>query len=422
MARSGRNDLQAWDRSAIGRMAGSRLLVLSVLAFLAAVFPALAQPQQQQFHNPFSDLLRLFSPSAPSQQPAAPAAPRPARKRPPPAAAATVSDRPVVPKVEPTVFVTVIGDSLAENLAAGLTDAFEDNPEVQVSRRTRTSSGLVRDDFFDWRRTAREIASGPDRITHAVVMLGSNDRQPLRDASGAVLDPFSEAWRAAYAARVGEVVAAFSEKQIPVVWVGMPVMENARFAADMLALNEISRNAAEKAGATYVDMWEPFLDAQNKYSATGPDVNGDMARLRSSDGIHFTKAGARKAAHFVEIDLKRGLDERPPASVVTIPTETMDPASGDPALQPGGVERIIDEIARRGIDGDPVVVTIPVKPPAGPVIQLTGVEPTPGAALMQRLPMRSFTEAGRIAEEVLVDGKTPEPKPGRADDFRWPPK
>jgi hypothetical protein len=395
------------------------LAVWSVLAVLSAV-PALAQQPQQQFHNPFSDLLRLFSPSQPAPQ-ALPSTPKPVRKR-PPAPAATVSDRPAVPKVEPTVFVTVIGDSLAENLAAGLTDAFEDNPEVQVSRRTRTSSGLVRDDFYDWRKSAREIAASPEKITNIVIMLGSNDRQPLRDGTGAVLDPFTDAWRAAYAGRVGDVVAAFREKQIPVVWVGMPVMENARFAADMLALNEIARGAAEKAGATYVDMWEPFVDAQNKYAATGPDMNGDMARLRASDGMHFTKAGARKAAHFVEIELKRGLEDRPPASVVTIPTETMDPASGDPALQPGGIERIIDEIARRGIDGDPVVVTIPVKPPAGPVVQLTGVEPTPGGALMQRLPMQSFTEAGRLAEDVLVQGKTPEPKPGRADDFRWPPK
>jgi hypothetical protein len=400
-----------------------RMLALALPLFAAlAATPADAQQPRQQFHNPFSDLLRLFSPAPPPPQQTAPAVRKPARKRPPPAPAATVSDRPAVPKAEPTVFVTVLGDSLAENLAAGLTAAFEDNPEVQVSRRTRSSSGLVRDDFYDWRKSAREIAAEPERITNVVVMLGSNDRQPMRDDGGAVLEPFTEAWRAAYAERVSGVVTAFREKQIPVVWVGMPVMENARFAADMLALNEISRSAAEKAGATYVDMWEPFLDAQNKYAATGPDVNGDMARLRASDGMHFTRAGARKAAHFVEIELKRGLEERPPASVVTIPTETMDPASGDPALQPGGVERIIDEIARRGIDGDPVVVTIPVKPPAGPVIQLTGVEPTPGGTLMQRLPLRSFTEPGRLAEEVLVQGRTPEPKPGRADDFRWPAK
>jgi len=31
-------------------------------------------------------------------------------------------------------------------------------------------------------------------------------------------------------------------------------------------------------------------------------------------------------------------------------------------------------------------------------------------------------EAGPIAERALRDGVAPDPKPGRADDFTWPPK
>ena len=45
----------------------------------------------------------------------------------------------------------------------------------------------------------------------------------------------------------------------------------------------------------------------------GPDFEGQMRILRSGDGVHFTKFGARKLAHYVERELRRVLGTTPVA-------------------------------------------------------------------------------------------------------------
>ncbi|WP_406854823.1 SGNH family hydrolase [Alsobacter sp. KACC 23698] len=402
----------------------ARLFVLVALA--AAALPGAVPEARAQPDDRFP--LQFTPQMAPSRQqfrrvrPTPPPAPRAERRRAPPPAAATmvIRDAPEKPAIEPTAFVMVFGDVMAELVANGLADAFDDNPDVRVSKRTVSSSGLVRDDFFDWRKTMREMLAS-EKITHAVVVLGSNDRQTLKDASGTALEPMSDAWKEAYAGRVEEIGRAFADKNVPLFWVGMPIMESPRFTADMVALNEIFRSAARKTGAIYIDLFEPFADAKNRYSSFGPDLAGDTVKLRTSDGVHFTKAGARKAAHFIEVEIRRSLDQRAPAIVAVPGADPDDPASHDPSLQPGGVERAIDQAVLRGLDGlPPAPLTIPQRPVAGPILPLTGPESAQGGALVAGVSRKPSTEAGQLVERALLRGQVPDPKPGRADDFRWP--
>ena len=220
------------------------------------------------------------------------------------------------PAVAPTYFVAVLGDSLGQMLAQGLSEAFENRPEVAILRKAKENSGLVRDDFFDWTKATRDMLASGEKIDFAVMLIGSNDRQPLRDANGSY-EPRSPEWQAAYTQRIETIAAMFRDKKIPLVWVGLPILRSERLSADALAFNEFYRAYAEKSGATYIDIWEAFADEAGQYSAFGPDINGQTVRLRAADGIHFTKAGARKLAHFVEPEIRRNLDEVQPNTAPT---------------------------------------------------------------------------------------------------------
>ena len=81
-------------------------------------------------------------------------------------------------------------------------------------------------------------------------------------------------------------------------------MKDDRFSADVLSLNETVRAAVQSAGGAFVDIWAGFVDDKNAYVASGPDVDGKVTRLRASNGVNFTEAGGRKAAHFAEAELK----------------------------------------------------------------------------------------------------------------------
>jgi hypothetical protein len=176
-----------------------------------------------------------------------------------------------------------------------------------------------------------------------------------------------------------------------------------------MAFNEFYRASAEKSGAKYIDIWEAFADEAGQYSAIGPDVNGQTVRLRAGDGIHFTKAGARKLAHFVEPEIRRKLDE-----VLPNTAPTPNPAN---VPNPDGTETPPSVSALPGSEVPPAP-----KPVAGPILPLTGPVLAPGGELATRTTTAGTANnaARTLIEQTLQQGRPLAPKPGRADDFSWP--
>ncbi|MBI1868835.1 MAG: DUF459 domain-containing protein [Methylocystis sp.] len=317
------------------------------------------------------------------------------------------------PPVEPSFVVAVIGDSLGQMLADGLDEAFEAKPELRVLHKAKESSGLVRDDFYDWPKAVRELLASNQRIDMALMMIGSNDRQALRDGSQ-THEALSPRWRELYAARVDAIRAVFKEKKIPLVWVGLPVMKNERFSADMAQFNEIYRDRAAHDGGVYLDLWEAFADERNQYDAFGPDLNGHIVKLRSADGVHFTDAGARKLAHFVEGDIRRASEAaRPP------PSESVNlGAPGGAGAAHGGAEQLPTSPSQ-------AAPPLPERPAIGRVQSLTAPMTPPSEELARRgkatpSPEPNAAAARALVEHIFVEGRAPPPQPGRADDFSWP--
>src|SRR4029077_505929 len=97
-----------------------------------------------------------------------------------------------------------------------------------------------------------------------------------------------------------------------------------------------------------VDIWDGFVDENGNFVNQGPDFEGQTRRLRAGDGVHFTKAGARKLAHYVEREIRRVMLARgaPAATPVLTEKEVPPPVAGRPGA--------------------------PARPVAGPVVPLTG--------------------------------------------------
>jgi hypothetical protein len=299
----------------------------------------------------------------------------------------------------PSFFVAVIGDSEASRLASGLDEAFGDDSRVAIVDKAKDDSGLVRDDFFDWRQEVKNLLEGPQHYDLVVIQIGVNDNQRMRVDADHQFDPLSKPFNEAYAKRVDEIANAFREKNIPLVWVGLPIMRSPSLSNAALALNDIDRQYATAAGARFVDLWEAFSDVNSAYKANGPDVNGVIVRLRGPDGIHFNDAGARKAAHFVEPEIKRVLEAK------LQPPETPAPASTAPENPTAS--------AVPGSSPEPEAPKAPAPPPekplAGKVTPLSDPVVSPGGALVS---LPGVAAAARPAASPA--------QPGRADDFSWP--
>jgi hypothetical protein len=201
-----------------------------------------------------------------------------------------------------------------------------------------------------------------------------------------------ERWVELYTKKIEEMIGVMKSKGVPVLWVGLPAVRGAKATADMLFLDSLYRDAAGKAGITYVDVWDGFVDEAGRFLQQGPDFEGQIRRLRSYDGVYFTRPGARKLAHYVEREINRLLAAR--SAPIALPTE---PATPDANALPG-------QPAPR--------------PLAGPILPL--VASSVGTDQLLGGPGSRPAAVDALAARTLVKGEPLAPPAGRADDFVWP--
>ena len=214
-------------------------------------------------------------------------------------AAQKTTSKPVAPKIvkaEDAGKILVIGDFMAGSLAKGLTSRISDNAYSVVVNQTVPSSGIVREDQRNWATALPELIAEHKPVA-IIVLLGMNDRQQFRLDTGR-LEKLSNEWLALYNTRVAAIANVIRDSNVPGVWVGLPPVRSTAMNTDYLVLNEIFRNKAEAAGINYVDVWDGFTNAEGKFVSAGPDVNGQIVRLRTSKGVSMTKAGREKLAFF----------------------------------------------------------------------------------------------------------------------------
>jgi uncharacterized protein len=293
----------------------------------------------------------------------------------------------VVEKSPTAKVVLVIGDFMAGGLAEGLTEVYVQNPDVRVIERSKGSSGFARPDFHNWPEEIKTLIE-TEKPALVAVMIGSNDRQEM--SIGELREPpMTDAWIKEYTARATALGTSIRQMGVPFVWVGMPSFKSKKMTSDMLVLNDVYRTAAQASGGEFIDIWEGFVDEAGAYVQTGPDINGQPVRLRSSDGINMTRPGKRKLAFYAEKPLAKFLGGA--GGGVSGPTVPFL-GSGTSTVDPLTIDR-----------------TVPVS--------LMDPELDGGGELLGAISPAARNNARTLAEKLVVEGIAPEAVPGRADDF-----
>ena len=213
-------------------------------------------------------------------------------------------------------------------------------------------------------------------------------------AGGGLYEFHDERWVELYAKKIEELIGVLKSKGVPVLWVGLPAIRGQKGTSDMLFLDALYRDGAGKAGITYVDIWDGFVDEGGRFMQRGPDFEGQPRKLRSDDGVFFTKAGARKLAHYVEREVTRLLAAR--SGPIAVPIEPVTPDANVVPGQPAP------------------------RPLAGPVMPL--VASSVGTDQLLGGPGTRPAAVDALAARTLVKGEALAPPAGRADDYAWPPR
>ena len=358
----------------------------------AGRYPSAPVPQAQQ--RGFFDSL-FGAPQRPQYQPGyrprPPAMARPPRqeprrtvRRPPPPAAAPR------PAVEQTEFVYLLASPApGASLGEGLEAALADRPVAGV----RTLRVVAEDAQGSGPDAARLLAATP------AVMAEPDKSAVLVVAAAPGWAKLSEPQLAAL---VASISANMATRRTPVVWVGLPPVADKEQSSRYAALNGALRAAADKAGGGFVDAWAVFADDGGGFAVYGPATTGETVRLREDDGVALTRAGARKLAHFVVVEVRR-LQARQagtPATALIDPFSLPGPQQSAPAATVSPPKPV-------------------AKPEVGPVLPLNLVRQEPDGKLT---PLDGGRQdlADAAARKALREGVPAAPPPGRADDFRWP--
>ncbi|MCB1454711.1 MAG: DUF459 domain-containing protein [Nitratireductor sp.] len=209
----------------------------------------------------------------------------------------------VVEKSENALKILVAGDFMADGLSDGLQQAYAENPNVVLVNAAVSLSGLVRDDVVNWPQRIGELVE-EHRPVAVIFLAGMNDRQQMRTSAGRVAK-LSDAWKSEYDSRVAGIVKAVRERNLPLFWVGLPPVNSSSMNSDYLVFNEVYRNKTEGAGGKFIDIWDGYTNAEGNFVSAGPDVSGQIVRLRNSDGINMTRAGKAKLAFYAERELRK---------------------------------------------------------------------------------------------------------------------
>lgn len=188
--------------------------------------------------------------------------------------------------------VLLAGDSMMQGIAPLLMhDLSRLYPDWEVQDLSRQSTGLTVRRYFDW--PARIVDEMDARnLTLVVIFLGPNDPWDM------VIDGQrhgfpSSGWALHYAKRVDEIVSAAAERQVRVIWMGLPSMREGRVRDGAVLQNHIFHERALNWGTDYLAT-EPLIGVLSEpFKKFKSEPGVPALNLRAEDGIHLTPSGLR---------------------------------------------------------------------------------------------------------------------------------
>ena len=152
----------------------------------------------------------------------------------------------------------------------------------------------------------------PDDAADNATRRRPSRRKRARARRTASIEFREERWVELYTKKIEEMIGVLKSKGVPVLWVGLPAVRGAKATADMLFLDSLYRDAAGKAGITYVDVWDGFVDEAGRFLQKGPDFEGQIRAACAPMTACISPSPARASSRIMSSAKSRGCWRRAP--------------------------------------------------------------------------------------------------------------
>ena len=183
-----------------------------------------------------------------------------------------------------TATIAIVGDSLADGMWGGLYKILQKDKQYKLYRGAKNSVGFTGAGLTDM--IDRAFAAGEP---HAIVMMiGANDRRSFfaDGKSKALLG--TPVWVELYRGRIGGFMDHAGKRNVPLIWILLPIMRAADATRDAELVNGIVIEAAKtRPHVILIETAKLTSDEQGAYAAHFNDLTGQKRLMRSSDGVHL---------------------------------------------------------------------------------------------------------------------------------------
>ena len=190
----------------------------------------------------------------------------------------------------------MIGDSQMHSIAAGFLRLTGQNSSIRVKEISVHSSGFIRSDYYNWPKKLKNVfaESKNEPYDIAVIFLGMNDYQNFYADNGKVLVKETEDWESAYRDKIKTHLDILSANTKKVYWLGMPIVRNKIYNAQLLYIEDLHKKIALEYSETMlqkISLSSIVPGDGVPYSDTVKTSDGKKINLMKDDGHHYTVSG-----------------------------------------------------------------------------------------------------------------------------------
>lgn len=192
--------------------------------------------------------------------------------------------------------VLMIGDSQMRSIAGGFMRLVGETSPIKITEVSVPSSGFVRGDYYNWPKKLQSIFAENKNTPFdiAIIFLGMNDYQNFYDGEGNILVKETPEWEAAYSEKIKKHLDILFSHTKKVYWLGMPVVRNKVYNADLSYIEKIQKKIASYYTAEQLIRFSLSGAAPGEgvpYTDTVQTAEGKKIKLMRDDGTHYTISG-----------------------------------------------------------------------------------------------------------------------------------
>ncbi len=264
--------------------------------------------------------------------------------------------------------IGVFGDSFGDGLWTALYNQLPRREAFQVLRYAEQASGFTRYRQHNLEvRLAAQLAEGP--VDVAVISFGANDTKGIY-VDGKVAPLLSARWQAEIGLRITRYVKALQAQGAAVVWVGLPVMREENYDAQVQGLNAFYARLMAQLDVPFIDTRAAAVDGKGRYASHLPGKDGVPWLVRAGDGIHMSMKGYRLLTGSLAKRL-RAWGQAARAGKPVTPDLVPPPAAIPPAAAPGSAPATMISEPPAETPAQPTEAAAPVQ-----AVQPTAIVPT----------------------------------------------